>query len=143
MIRPLRRRRAERQRRDVHVQHHLVPVARRPGILRTELLPAFGALPLDRIGPAAVDAWFDRYCRTAPGGANRTLDVLRQILGHAVRCGHLAGNPARGVTRNRRPRATRSCREPKSHACTRRWTLTAAGGPDRAASRRTSSACCC
>ena len=55
--------------------------------LRTELLPAFGALPLDRIGPAAVDAWFDRYSRTAPGGANRTLDVLRQILGHAVRCG--------------------------------------------------------
>ena len=75
--------------------------------LRTELLPAFGTLPLDRIGPAAVDAWFDRYSRTAPGGANRTLDVLRQILGHAVRCGHLAGNPARGVTRNRRPRATR------------------------------------
>ena len=37
----------------------------------------------------------------------RTLDVLRQILGHAVRCGHLAGNPARGVTRNRRPRPTR------------------------------------
>ena len=75
--------------------------------LRTQLLPAFGALPLDRIDRAAVHSWFDRYSRTAPGGANRTLDVLRQILNHAVRCGHLAANPARGVTRNRRPRPTR------------------------------------
>ena len=75
--------------------------------LRTQLLPAFGAQPLDRIDRAAVHSWFDDYSRTAPGGANRTLDVLRQILGHAARCGHLAGNPARGVTRNRRRRPTR------------------------------------
>ena len=75
--------------------------------LRTQLLPAFGALPLDRIDRAAVDAWFDAYSRTAPGGANRTLDVLLQILNRAVRCGHLAANPARGVVRNRRARPTR------------------------------------
>ena len=75
--------------------------------LRTQLLPAFGARRLDRIGRAAVHSWFDRYSRTAPGGANRTLDVLRQILNHAARCGHVAGNPARGVTRNRRTRPTR------------------------------------
>lgn len=77
------------------------------GALRTQLLPAFGARPLDRIRPAAVHRWFDRYSRTAPGGANRTLDVLRQILNHAVACGHLARNPTRGVTRNRRPKPTR------------------------------------
>ena len=75
--------------------------------LRTQLLPTFGAQPLDRISRAAVHRWFDRYSRTAPGGANRTLDVLLQILNHAVACGVLAGNPACGVTRNRRPRPTR------------------------------------
>lgn len=80
---------------------------RMDGALRTQLLPAFGARPLDRIRPAAVHRWFDRYSRTAPGGANRTLDVLRQILNHAVACGHLARNPTRGVTRNRRPKPTR------------------------------------
>lgn len=75
--------------------------------LRTQLLPAFGARRLDRIRPAAVHRWFDRYSTIAPGGANRALDVLRQILNHAVACGHLARNPTRGVTRNRRPKPTR------------------------------------
>ena len=75
--------------------------------LRTQLLPAFGAWPLDEIDREVVHGWFDRYSRTAPGGANRTLDVLRQILNHAVACGHLANNPARGVTRNPRPKPTR------------------------------------
>ena len=75
--------------------------------LQTQLLPTFGARPIDRIRRAAVHLWFDHYSQTAPGGANRTLDVLRQILNHAVACGHLATNPARGVTRNRRPKLTR------------------------------------
>ena len=75
--------------------------------LRTQLLPAFGPLPLDRIDRAAVHRWFDDYSRTAPGGANRTLDVLRQIFNHAVICGHVAANPTRGVRRNPRPRSTR------------------------------------
>ena len=64
---------------------------------RTQLLPTFGARPLDRICRATVHLWFDRYSRTAPGGANRTLDVLRQILNHAIACRHLATNPTRGV----------------------------------------------
>ena len=75
--------------------------------LQRQLLPAFGPQPLDRIRPAAVHGWFDRYSRTAPGGANRTLDVLRQILNHAVSCGHVAANPTRGVKRNPRPKPTR------------------------------------
>ena len=75
--------------------------------LQKQLLPAFGLQPLDRIRPAAVHVWFDRYSRTAPGGANRTLDVLRQILNHAVSCGHVAANPTRGVKRNPRPKPTR------------------------------------
>lgn len=75
--------------------------------MRTQLLPAFGTLPLDRIDRAAVHLWFDCYSRTAPGGANRTLDMLRQILNHAIACGHIAANPTRGVIRNPRRKLTR------------------------------------
>ena len=77
------------------------------GMLRRQLLPAFGPKPLDRITPARVRHWFDRYSRTAPGGANRALDVLNQIMNFAVACGHVETNPARGVGRNRRPALTR------------------------------------
>ena len=75
--------------------------------LQTQLLPTFGTLPLDRIDRVAVHLWFDRYSRTAPGGANRTLDVLRQILNHAIACGYLETNPTRGVTPNPRQKLTR------------------------------------
>ncbi len=49
----------------------------------SQLLPTFGDMPLDEIGRKEVVAWFDRYGRAAPDGANRALDALRQILGHA------------------------------------------------------------
>ena len=75
--------------------------------LRTQLLPAFGATPLDRISPAAVIGWFDGYSRTSPGGANRALDTLSRIMNHALVCGHVASNPARGVKRNPGRRMTR------------------------------------
>ena len=68
--------------------------------LANQLLPAFAAIPLDRIGRKDVTAWFDRYSRTAPGGANRVLDTLRQILNHAKVHGHLETNPASGLRRN-------------------------------------------
>ncbi len=71
------------------------------------LLPAFGSLPLDRIAPADVHRWFDAYSRTAPGGANTALWVLRRILNQAVAHGHLDTNPTRGVKRNPRPKLTR------------------------------------
>ena len=45
------------------------------GALNRQLLPAFGDLPLDRIAAVEVNRWFDRYSRTAPGGANHALDV--------------------------------------------------------------------
>lgn len=71
--------------------------------LRQQLFPAFGPQRLDQIAPEAVQRWFDEYSQTAPGGANRTLDVLRQILNHAIACGHLEINPTRGVKHNPRP----------------------------------------
>ena len=75
--------------------------------LRTQLLPAFGSMPLDRISRAAVIGWFDTYSRTSPGGANRALDTLSRIMNHALVCGHVPANPARGVKRNPGRRMTR------------------------------------
>ena len=75
--------------------------------LRTQLLPTFGAWRLDRIPRESVHSWFDRYSQTAPAGANRTLDVLRQIFNHAIACGHVTTNPTIGVRRNPRPKLTR------------------------------------
>ena len=54
-----------------------------------------------------VEAWFDEYSRTAPGGANHALNLLRRLLNHAVVCGHLPTNPTRGIKRNPRPKLTR------------------------------------
>ena len=51
--------------------------------------------------------WFDGYSQTAPGGANRILELLRQILSFAIVCGHLGTNPARGIKANRRVPLTR------------------------------------
>ena len=76
-------------------------------VLRRQLLPAFGSKPLDRVAPAHVRRWFDRYSRTSPGGANRALDVLDQIMNFAIACGHIQVSPARGMRRNRRPALTR------------------------------------
>ena len=74
--------------------------------------PAFGSKPLDRVAPAHVRRWFDSYSRTAPGGANRAIDMLRQIMNFAIACGHVELNPARGIRRNRRPALTLlSCEE--------------------------------
>lgn len=76
-------------------------------VLKRRLLPAFGGPPLDAIGPEAVRRWFDDYSKDAPGGANRALAFLRQMLGHAAACGHLEKNPTRGIKLNPRPRLAR------------------------------------
>ncbi len=68
--------------------------------LTSQLLPTFAAMPLDRIGRKEVMAWFDSYSRSAPGGANRALATLRQILKHSEVHGHLVTNPASGIRRN-------------------------------------------
>ena len=76
-------------------------------MLDAQLLPTFGATRLDLITSTQVERWFDGYSRTAPGGANRTLDLLCQILNFGIACGHLEGNPTRNVARNRRRAITR------------------------------------
>ena len=76
-------------------------------VLSRRVLPAFGSTPLDRIAPAQVRRWFDAYSRTAPGGANKGLELLRQIMNFAIACGHVETNPTRGVRKNRRTPRTR------------------------------------
>ena len=77
------------------------------GSLRTQLLPAFGDLPLDRIDRLRVHRWFDEYSRTAPGGANHALDTFRLIMNHAIALGHAETNPTRDVKPNPRAALTR------------------------------------
>ena len=76
-------------------------------VLGSQLLPAFGSKPLDRISRARIEHWFDAFSRTAPGNANRALDLLRQIMNFAIACGHIDTNPAQGMKSNRRPPLTR------------------------------------
>jgi len=76
-------------------------------LLRSRLLPVFGDLPLDRIAPADVDAWFERCSVVAPGNANRALALFRRIMEFAVTGGLIATNPARRTRMNPRPRLTR------------------------------------
>ena len=70
-------------------------------ILRTQLIPTFGTSHLDRISRKSVHKWFDDYSRKSPIGANRTLDVLRQIFNFAIKCKHVTINPTRDIRRNR------------------------------------------
>ena len=56
---------------------------------------------------AAIRHWFERYSRTAPGGANHVLGRLRQILNFAVACGHIQSSPASATAFNRRAKLTR------------------------------------
>ena len=81
--------------------------ARVAAILRTQVLPAFGRRALGRVRPADVHRWFDAYSASAPGGANRALDALRQMMRCAVDVGAIASDPTRTVRRNPRPALTR------------------------------------
>ena len=71
-------------------------------LLTSQLLPAFGVTPLDRITRHHVLHRFDAYSQTAPGGANHALRILRQILEFPIARSHISINPARDVTMNRR-----------------------------------------
>ena len=82
-------------------------VRERDWMLDKRLLPAFGALRLDRVTAAAVQRWFDDFSGTAPGNANHGLQILRQIFNHAIACGHVVSNPAAGVKPNPKKKITR------------------------------------
>ena len=91
-------------------RYHYFKPSTRKGVdnaLKSQLLPNFGTLPLDRITRSHVNRWFDQYSRSAPGGANHALDTLSRILNHAIVYGHITINPTRGVRRNPGRKMTR------------------------------------
>ena len=76
-------------------------------LLKRRLLPAFGSRRIDRITRRMALGWFEDSSRTAPGAANKALNLLRQILNHAIACGHIEANPVRGIPRNPGRKITR------------------------------------
>ncbi|MCY4608108.1 MAG: site-specific integrase [bacterium] len=109
--------------------------SRRPieSALTNQLLPTFRDMRLDQIGRREVTAWFDRYSAVAPGGANKALDTLRQILNHAEVHGHLETNPARGIRRNPQRKLNRFLSRDEAHRLHVELDRLAAERPERAA----------
>ncbi len=70
--------------------------------LKARILPAFGRMPLDRIGPEDVAAWFDAASRDRPGAANRALEILRAMMFRAEEWGRRerGTNPCLGIRHN-------------------------------------------
>ena len=77
--------------------------------LKARILPAFGSMPLDRIGPEDVAAWFDAASRDRPGAANRALEILRAMMFRAEEWGRRerGTNPCLGIRHNPRRRIAR------------------------------------
>lgn len=73
--------------------------------VRCELLPAFAGKRIDAITRQDVVRWFERYSARKPGGANRALGILAQILRSAMTWGYLPktwSNPVTEIRMNRR-----------------------------------------
>ena len=72
--------------------------------LKAGILPAFGTMPVDRIGPEDVTAWFDTASRDRPGAANRAFEILRTMMFRAEECGfrERGTNPCVGIRKNPR-----------------------------------------
>ena len=62
-------------------------------VLERQLISAFGRLPLDAIRRIDVERWFDAYSRTAPGGANKALEIFGQIMNAALAAGYAGDRP--------------------------------------------------
>ena len=77
--------------------------------LKARILPAFGRMPLDAIGPEDVAAWFDAASRDRPGAANRAFEILRAMMFRAEEWGlrERGSNPCLGIAKNPRKRIAR------------------------------------
>ena len=77
--------------------------------LKARILPAFGKMPVDRIGREDVAAWFDAASRARPGAANRAFEILRAMMFRAEEWDRRAPgtNPCLGITKN--PRKNIAC----------------------------------
>ena len=72
--------------------------------LKARILPTFGRMALDRIGPEDVAAWFDAASRDRPGAANRAFEILRAMMFRAEEWGlrERGSNPCLGIAKNPR-----------------------------------------
>ena len=77
--------------------------------LKARILPAFGRMPLDCIGPEDVAAWFDAASRDRPGAANRAFEILRAMMNRAEEWGlrERGSNPCIGIAKNPRNHVAR------------------------------------
>ena len=77
--------------------------------LKARILPAFGRMPLDRIGAHDVAAWFDAASRDKPGAANRAFEILRAMMNRAEDWGlrERGSNPCLGIAKNPRNNVAR------------------------------------
>ena len=77
--------------------------------LKARILPTFGKMPLNRIGPEDVAAWFDAASRDEPGAANRAFEIMRAMMFRAEEWGwrDRDSNPCRGIARNPRNHVAR------------------------------------
>ena len=77
--------------------------------LKARILPAFGRMPLDRISPEDVAAWFDAASRDRPSAANRALEILRAMMFRAEEWGlrERDSNPCLGIRKNPRNHVAR------------------------------------
>ena len=72
--------------------------------LKARILPAFGKMPVDRVGPEDVAEWFDAASRDRPGAANRAFEILRSMMYRAEEWGFRdrGTNPCLGIRKNPR-----------------------------------------
>ncbi len=77
--------------------------------LKARILPAFGRMPLDRIGPEDVAPWFDAASKDKPGAANRAFEILRAMMFRAEEWGlrERGTNPCLGIAKNPKKQVAR------------------------------------
>ena len=77
--------------------------------LNARILPAFGRMPLDRVGPEHRAAWFDPQSRDKPGAANRAFEILRAMMFRAEEWGlrERGSDPYLGIAKNPRKQVAR------------------------------------
>ena len=104
-----------RQFADEYLRHcnpHWKPSGRKTArnYIKAGILPTFGKISLDRIGPEDVAAWFDAASRDRPGAANRAFEILRSMMFRAEEWGlRVRGaNPCLGIAKNPRSNVARS-----------------------------------
>ena len=106
--------------------------------LKARLLPVFGRMPLDCIGPEDVAAWFDAASRDRPGAANRAFEILRAMMFRAEEWGlrERGANPCLGIVKNPKKRIARFLDEDELARLGRALDACQAGWPEAVAAIR-------